>query len=93
MTSGSPFSMIGLGINKELLLAYDRAQARVLQGARATFEKILKDFDLRFIVKEIRNPQRDHLRKQMKELVDNARAEIDGSIVVDLARAQTESSG
>ena len=93
MTHGSPFSIIGIEINREMLLAYDRAQNRVVRGARATFEKILRDFDLRFIVKEIRNPRRDHLRKQMKELVDSAKAEIDGSIVVDLARAQAETWG
>ncbi|KAL8823400.1 MAG: hypothetical protein Q9191_005893 [Dirinaria sp. TL-2023a] len=93
MSSGSPFSIIGVEVSKDMLLAYDRAQARVLRGARATFEKVLRDFDRRFVVKEIRNPRRDQLRKQMKELVDGAKVEIDGSIVVDLARAQTETSG
>ena len=93
MAQGTLFSMIGQEISKELTLSHTRAKAKVEQGARATFDKIVRDFDLRFIVEEIRDPRRDCLRKQMKELVDSATAEINGPIAMDLARAQTETLG
>lgn len=78
-------------IDADFHRSFDNAQAALAKGARATFEKVLRDFDLRFIVEEIHDPRRDQLRKRMKEFVDEAGAQLNESITMDLARAQAES--
>ena len=55
------------------------------------FDRILRDFDLSFVVEELPNLRRDALRRKMKAFVRDAKAEIDKNIEIELAKAESES--
>ena len=79
-------------IDKDFGMAFDKAHDEVVEKTRAVFQRVLRDFDMKFKVEEIHNPKRDQLRKQMRELVGEAKVELDTSVAGQLATAMTETS-
>ena len=72
--------------------AFDAKRDVLIGEVRKVFDKILKDFDLKYVVEELPNSDRDELRHEMQKFVLEATAEIDEDIIFKLANAETDSA-
>lgn len=92
MSQGKPFQGIAVRIKDAFNDTFSAERAKLVRDVTAVFDRILKDFDLSFVVKEHPNPQRDQLRREMSQFVTEARAELDENIKIELANAETDSA-
>jgi len=87
MDRGEPFSKICSDIKESMEERLDKQRSLLLNGVKVVFEKILKDFDLMFVVEEVPNPKRDVLRRQVQQFVQHANEKYDGTIIKEFAIA------
>ena len=92
ISQGKPFNAITRGIKDTFGVVFATQKSTLIRNATEVFDRILRDFDLNFVVKEIKNPQRDQLRREMSAFVAEAKEEIDQNIMVELSRAETETA-
>lgn len=64
----------------------------LLASVEKIFQKVEQDFDSMFIVEEVPNPKRDALRQEVQRFVSHAKAQIDGPIEIEFAKATKDSA-
>ncbi len=87
MEKGEPFSKICSGIKESIEQSLDEQRPILLKTAKSIFDKILKDFDLMFVVEELPDPRRNILRRQVQQFVLSANEKYHGTIVNEFAKA------
>ena len=87
MEKGEPFSKICSGIKESIEQSLDEQRPILLKTAKSIFDKILKDFDLMFVVEDLPDPRRNVLRRQVQQFVLSANEKYHGTIVNEFAKA------
>lgn len=86
------FSQINPGIKTSFDDALEKQQPKLIDNVQNIFNRVVPDFDSMFVVEELPNPKRDALRQEVQRFVSHARAQIDGPIEVEFAKATTDSA-
>ena len=77
---GVPFSKLTDGIKRDLEKELDSRQQTLTRKVMDIFDEMIDDFDSRFVVKEVHNPQIDELRGKVREFTIQATAKLKGLI-------------
>lgn len=70
----------------------EKQEPKLVENVQKIFEKVVRDFDSMFVVEELPNPQRDALRQEVRRFVSHAKAQIDGPMEVEFAKATKDSA-
>ena len=92
ISKGEQFSLINPGIEKSFENQLKKQQPKLVESVQKIFDKVVQDFDTMFVMDETPDPQRDALRQEVQRFVSNAKAEINGPIEVEFAKATKHSA-
>lgn len=70
----------------------EKQQPGLVESVQKIFHKVVQDFDSMFVVKELPSPERDTLRQEIQRFVRHAKAEINGPIEAEFAKATKRSA-
>lgn len=85
---GAPFENFFPGLQSMFKDSFTKQSTVLEKGLRKAFDDILQDFDLNFVVVQVPDKKRDCLQEQLKHFVNYAKAQADGPIATELARAK-----
>ncbi|MCJ1396569.1 hypothetical protein MMC18_009460 [Xylographa bjoerkii] len=85
--TGKPFSQLRSSIKGAIKRELEKSLPKMVDDVQEVFQQILNDFDRMFVVVEVDDPRTNELRKQVQAFVAQARSDIDGPIVRELAIA------
>ena len=87
-----PFKNFHPGLQKMFEDSFAKQSIMLEKGLKKIFDDILRDYDLNFVVVEVPDARRDFLQEQVKQFVKHAKAQADGPITIELAKAKEGSS-
>lgn len=70
----------------------EKQQLGLVQSVQKIFYKMVQDFDSMFVMEELPSPKRDTLRQEIQRFVSDAKAEINGPIEAEFAKATKRSA-
>lgn len=92
ISKGEQFSKINPGIKNAIENELETQQPKLVENVQEIFHKVTQDFDSMFVVEELPNPKRDALRLKVQRFVSHAKAQNDGPIEVEFAKATKDSA-
>ncbi|MCJ1294120.1 hypothetical protein MMC34_005677 [Xylographa carneopallida] len=91
ISRGVPFLDIASKVEKAFENFLETNRTTFTTELEKIFDEIPEDFDLRFRVQEVHDPDRDELRRQLHDFVVQAKTQMDGPMMEELDRAEKDS--